>query len=156
MKIIKNVQLVLIAILAVACSNDDNGVSEEIQQPPVETQLKVRGKGVVSGETFNVIDPVTGLNLVSVCFTMDLFDIETNNVIGKLQDCDLETIELSDGSLLSNVLTTFSIEGKGSITATNLVLQKPLGDGVFSTEFDPAEDNIVSATGDFEIGRAHV
>lgn len=158
MKIIKkNVQLAIIALLLVACSSDDSYMDStetqqeiEISQQVEETQLVLRGEGVVQGQTFNVTDPVTGINFESTCFTMDLVDPATNEIVGTLQDCDLGTVEFEDGSLISNVITTFNIDGKGSITSIAEVLQKPIEHGIYSTFFDPKEDNIIQGTSQFQ------
>lgn len=158
MKIIKkSVQLAIITLILVACSSDDSYVNSRETPEPVEislpvelTELVLRGEGVVQGQTFLVTDPVTGIDIESTCFTMDLVDPSTQRVIGTLQDCDLETIVFEDGSIISHVITTFSIDGEGTITSVAEVLQKPIEQGVYRTFFDPIDENIIQGTGNFQ------
>lgn len=147
MKIIKNIFLASMVVLFVACDNDDyvndGSVNETIQ-------LKLLGKGEIVGQPTTVVDPVNGENLEVLCFTMDMFNAETNELIGTLVDCELATTEFENGNILSRVLTTFNIDGKGSITAESQVLQEPINDeGLFTTKFDPLENNVVATSGEF-------
>jgi len=72
-------------------------------------------------------------------------------LIGTLVDCELATAELDNGNILSRVLTTFHLDGRGSITAESQVLQEPINEeGLFTTKFDPAENNVVATTGEFK------
>ncbi len=151
MKIIKNIFLASIVVLFVACDGDDyvnDGPKYE------KIQLKLLGKGVSEGVPTTVKDPINGENLEVACFTMEMFDANTGELVGTLVDCELETTELENGNILSRVLTTFNLEGRGSITAESQVLQEPLKEeGLFSTKFDPEQNNVVATTGEFE-GRA--
>lgn len=150
MKIIKIIPLILMTLLFVACSEDDYNANDEVTAAPEVTRLVVRGEGTVAGVSQTITHPLTGVNFESVCFTMDLVDPATNQVIGTLRDCDLGTEEFGDGTLISNVITTFIIENKGTITSVAEVLQTPIeGSGSYSTLFEPVNDNIVASSGSF-------
>jgi len=158
MKIIKkSVQLVIISLIMVACSSDDSYENSEENQETVEislpvelTEIVLRGEGVVQGQIFQVTDPITGIEIESTCFTMDLVNPSTSKVIGTLQDCNLETVVFEDGSMISHVITTFSIDGQGTITSIAEVIQKPIEHGIYRTFFNPLEDNIIQGTGNFQ------
>jgi len=158
MKIIKkSVQLAIIALILVACSSDDSYVNSrenqdqaEVSQPVELTQLVLRGQGVVQGQVFQIKDPITGVDIESTCFTMNLVDSATNRTVGTIQDCNLETITFEDGSMISHMITTFNIDGQGTITSVAEVLQTPIEHGVYRTLFNPIEDNIVQGTAHFQ------
>lgn len=96
------------------------------------------------------MDPVNGENLEVACFTMEMFNADTGEKVGTLIDCELATTELENSDILSRVLTTFEIDGSGSITAESQVLQEPLNEeGLFSTKFNPEDNNVVATTGEF-------
>lgn len=148
MKIIKNIFLALITVLFVACHGDDYTGDVPDNQP---VQLKLLGRGIVEGQPTTVVDPVNGENLEVACFTMEMFDANTGELVGTLVDCELETTEFNNGTILSRVLTTFNLDGRGSITAESQVFQEPINEkGLFSTKFDPEENNVVATTGEFE------
>jgi len=148
MKIIKSIFLASIAVLFVACHSDDyvnDGPTYE------KIQLRLLGQGVSEGVPTTVKDPEDGTDLEVACFTMEMFDANTGELVGTLVDCELQTTELDNGNILSRVLTTFNLDGRGSITAESQVLQEPLNaEGLFSTKFDPEENNVVVTTGEFE------
>lgn len=147
MRSIKHIFFASIAILFVACDGDDytnDGPKFE------KIELKLLGKGVVEGQPTVVKDPVNGDDLEVACFTMEMFNADTGQLVGTLIDCELQTTELENGNILSRVLTTFDIDGRGTIKAESQVLQEPLNDeGLFSTKFDPEENNVVATTGEF-------
>ncbi|WOD44079.1 hypothetical protein [Hwangdonia lutea] len=91
-----------------------------------------------------------GKQLEAFCFLMDLVDAKTGEIIGTVEDCDVGTTEFEDGTLVSQVITKFNFNGKGSITSESSVLQTPIGDGRFTTVFVPTENNIIDATFEFE------
>lgn len=156
MKSIKNSYLTIILLFFIACKSDDNYGSPEVPIP-TRTQLVVVGQGPAVGQTKIIVHPITGEVIESVCFLMDMIDAKTGEVIGTLQDCDLKTEEFEDGTLLSRVLTTFNLEGRGSITSENQVFQAPINDArKFSTLFEPMEDNIVDTSFEFEGGTGRV
>ena len=147
MKIIKNIFLIAITILFVACSDDDytGDVPEQKQ-----TQFKVIAQGEAVAQVKAMTNPATGEQVEGFCFLIDMVDAETGEVIGTVNDCDIKTTEFPDGTLVSTVVTTFNFDGKGSITSVSEVLQTPIGDGKFTTESKPVENNIFNTTFDFE------
>ncbi|RMA58083.1 hypothetical protein [Ulvibacter antarcticus] len=147
MKTIKNIFLAMLIILTISCTSDD--YHEEV--PDLEqTQLRVIGKGTAVAQLKIINNPDTGQPIEAFCFLMELINAETGEIIGTLEDCDMGTTENSDGTLISKIVTKFIITNEGSIISRGDVLQKPIGDERFSTEFTPFEDNIVEITGDFE------
>ncbi|MGB5819789.1 MAG: hypothetical protein WBG90_09920 [Saonia sp.] len=147
MKIIKNIFLLLSAVPFVACDGDD--YSGDVPEPQ-QTQLKVIGRGTAVAQVKTITNPDDGQPIEAFCFLMDLIDAETGEIIGTLEDCDMGTTENPDGSLISKIVTKFNFTGKGSITSRGDVVQKSIGDGKFSTEFTPIDNNIVAVTDDFE------
>ena len=146
MKIIKNTFLVLMTVLFFACDSDDySGDAPD----PVQTQLKVIGRGASVAQLKTIMNPDNGQPVEAFCFLMDLVDSKTGEIIGTLEDCDMGTTENPDGTLISKIVTKFNFTGKGSITSRGDVLQRPIGEGKFSTEFTPTEINIVAVTDDF-------
>jgi hypothetical protein len=147
MKIINLIIVVALSSFFWACK-DDNQIGKEPEQK--QTQIKLIAKGPSVAQAKIKTNPDTGEPVQAFCFLMDLVDPATGEVIGILEDCDLETIEFPDGTLLSKVLTKFNLTGKGTITSWGEVLQTPIGDGKFTTELTTAENNIIDATFDFE------
>ena len=147
MKIIKNIFLVLIAVLSGACTDDDStgDVPEQIQ-----TQLRVIAQGPAVVRVAAMTNPATGEQVEGFCFLMDMVDADTGKIIGTVNDCDIKTTEFPDGTVVSTVVTTFNFDGKGSITSVSEVLQTPIGDGKFTTDSTPVENNIFDTTFDFE------
>ncbi len=147
MKIIKNIFLIVVTVFFVACNDDDytGNVPEQKQ-----TQLKVIAKGPAVARVVSMTNPATGEAAEGFCFLIDMVDAETGEVIGTVNDCDIKTTEFPDGTLVSTVVTTFNFDGKGSITSVSEVLQTPSGDGKFTTESKPLENNIFDTTFDFE------
>ncbi|RKN83519.1 hypothetical protein [Ulvibacterium marinum] len=147
MKIIKNNFLIAITILFVACSDDDytKDVPEQKQ-----TQLKVIGRGTAVAQLKTITNPDNGQPVEAFCFLMDLIDSKTGEIIGTLEDCDMGTTENPDGTLVSKIVTKFNFTGKGSFTSRGDVLQTPIGDGKFTTESNPSENNVFDTTFDFE------
>jgi len=148
MKHFKIIYLSIIALLALSCSDDDSYSNNNPQPVPQEFSVVAQGTAVAQVKT--ITDPQTGEPAEAFCFLMDLFDAQTGELIGTLEDCDTGTIELEDGSLVSEITTTFNINGKGSFVSQGNVLQVPVGDGIFTTSFTPTENNIVNGTFDFE------
>jgi len=148
MKVIRSIFLASITMLFIACHGDDyvnDGPKYE------KIQLRLLGKGVTEGVPTTVKDPVNGENVEAGCFTMEMFDADTGELVGTLIDCELALTELENGNILSRVVTTFDLDGRGTITAESQVLQEPLNEeGLFSTKFDPKENNVVATTGEFE------
>ena len=148
MKIIKNIFFASTVLFFAACTDDDY----TNDGPKLEKiELRLLGKGTVEGQPTNVKDPVNGETLEVACFTMEMFDADTGEPVGTLIDCELETTEFENGNILSRVLTTFDLDGRGTITAESQVLQEPLNDGgLFSTKFNPEKNNVVATTGEFK------
>ena len=147
MTIIKNIFLTVITVLFVACSGDDYTVEVPEQE---RTQLRVIAQGPSVARTVSMSNPATGEQDEGFCFLMDMVDADTGKVIGTVNDCDIKTTEFPDGTLVSTVVTTFNFDGRGSITSVSEVLQTPIGDEKFTTEFTPVENNIFETTFDFE------
>lgn len=148
MKHLKIMSLAIVALLTLSCNNDDDYSNKNPQ--PVQQQLSVIAKGTAVAQEKTIVNPQTGEQAQAFCFLMDLIDAQTGEIIGTLEDCDTGTTEFEDGSLVSEITTTFNITGRGSIVSESLVLQLPIGDGLFSTSFTPAENNIIDGTFDFE------
>lgn len=148
MKTLKITVLALITLVAFSCSSDDDNYNNHPE--PEVTQLKVIGIGTSVAQVKTIIHPETGVEQEAFCFLMDLIDYETGEIIGTLEDCDAGTTEQDDGSLISQITTTFNINGKGSIVSEGVVLQTPIGDNRFTTSFTPTENNIIDGTFDFE------
>jgi len=147
MKIINLILVVAFSSVFFACK-DDNHIGKKPEQR--QTQLKVLAKGAAVAQAKIKTNPDTGEPVEAFCFLMDLVDPETGEIIGTLEDCDLETTEFPDGTLLSKVLTKFNFTGKGTVTSWGEILQTPTGDGKFTTELAPVENNIIDATFDFK------
>ncbi|WP_190810409.1 hypothetical protein [Flagellimonas sp. S3867] len=150
MKVVKYIFLACCSFLILACSNDDyNKDSPE----PKQTQIKVIGRGTAVAQSKTIVHPKTGETLEPNCFLMDLIDPETGNVIGTLQDCVVDNVTDSAGIIVSRVITTININGRGTIQAENQVTQtlKPPAEALnFKTEFFPTENNIIAAAFEFE------
>ncbi|WGK65891.1 sterol desaturase family protein [Croceiramulus getboli] len=148
-KIMKPINSILILwlVAATSCSSDDYTGEAPVRD---NRTLNVIGRGTAIAQVKTVEDPDTGEPTEAFCFLMDLFDADSGQLIGSLTDCDLGTTESPDGSLISKIITTFNITGRGSITSRGDVLQIPLGENKFSTAFTPQENNILSTTFDFE------
>lgn len=150
MKIIKNIAFALLTILVVACDNDDNTGSIP---GPEQIRLKVIAKGTAIGQPKTIVHPKTGETLESVCFLMELVDPDTGNIIGTLQDCVVDNVPNDDGSILSKVITSINLNGRGTIQAENQVLQTsqpPVEEFNFTTSFTPTENNVISTSFEFE------
>lgn len=150
MKIIKNIVLVVLSVVFVACADDDN--TGDIPGPE-RIQLKVIGRGTAVAQSKTIVHPKTGETLVPDCFLMDLIDPDTGKVIGTLQDCVVDNVVPSDGTILSRVITSINIDGRGTIQAENQVLQTlrpPEQELNFETTFTPTENNIINATFEFK------
>ncbi len=147
MKTLKIITLILMTILTVACNNDDN---DNNQPDTSDTQLKIIAKGTAEGQNKIIANPETGAATLASCFLIELFDADTDALIGNLENCDAGTTELEDGSFVSVIRTTFNIGGKGSIIAKFSILQVPIENGFFAASFTPTENNIMSGTVDFE------
>ncbi len=150
MKIINNVFLATIVLFILSCSSDDdNGVLPT----PEPIQLKVIGRGTILGQPKTIVHPKTGETLEPDCFLMDLVDPVTGDIIGTLQDCVVDNLAKGDGTILSRVITTISIDGRGTIQAENQVLQTllaPVQDLNFTTAFTPTENNVINTTFEFD------
>ena len=153
MKIIKNIFLVSIAVLFVACDGDDYSGDVPEQK---QTQFRVIAQGASVVQVKSMTNPATGEEVEGFCFLMDMVDADTGEVIGTVNDCDVKTTEFPDGTIVSTVVTTFNFDGKGSITSVSEVLQTPIGDGKFTTDATPTENNIFATTFDFEGGKGKV
>lgn len=147
MKIIKSIFLIAVTVLFIACSDDDytGDVPEETQ-----TQLRVIAQGQAVAQVTAMTNPATGEPAEGFCFLINMVDADTGKIIGTINDCDIKTTEFPDGTLISTVVTTFNFDGKGSFTSVSEVLQTPIGDGKFSTESKPLENNIFDTTFGFE------
>ncbi len=150
MKIINNVFLITITLFSFACDGDD--YSEPVREPKL-TQLEVIGRGTAVGELKTIVHPKTGETLEPVCYLMDLVDPITGEVIGSLQDCVVDNVANGGGTIISRVITSITIDGRGTIQAENQVLQtlqSPAEALHFKTSFTPTENNIINTTFEFE------
>ncbi len=150
MNSIKHIFLTAIAMFGLACTSDDD---TGIVPSPERVQLKVIGRGTAIGQPRTIGHPKTGETLESVCFLMDLVDPDTGNVIGTLQDCVVDNVTHSDGTILSRVITSININGRGTIQAENQVLQTlrpPAEAFTFTTSFTPIGNNVINTTFEFE------
>ncbi|MEO9510968.1 MAG: hypothetical protein ABJN84_12595 [Flavobacteriaceae bacterium] len=150
MKIIKTIILFTLTILFVSCNGDDyTGGAPE----PEQIHLTVIGRGTVLSQSKTIVHPKTGETLQPDCFLMDLIDPDTGNIIGTLEDCVVESLIPSDGTITSRVVTSINIDGRGTIQAENIVFQEilaPLQELNFSTLFIPTENNVINTTFEFE------
>ncbi len=147
MKTIKFIILTCIVLLSFSCNSDDDAYGNA---NPETTTLNVIGRGTSVAQVKTIVHPQTGEESEAFCFLMDLVDAETGEIIGTLEDCDTGTTELEDGSLVSQITTIFNFTGRGSITSESTVLQVPIGNGFFTTSANPAENNIIDGTFEFE------
>lgn len=150
MKITRIIFLITITLFIVACNNDDNYSD---QSEPETILLKVIGRGVVLGQPKTIVHPKTGEELEGNCFLMDLVDPDTEEIIGTLQDCVVSMLVPSDGTIISEVITSININQRGTIQAENLVFQEvrsPIIEFNFDTSFIPTENNIINTTLEFE------
>lgn len=147
MKTIKFIILASLALLSFSCNNDDDAYADS---NPETTVLNVIGRGTSVAQVKTIVHPQTGETSEAFCFLMDMVDAQTGEVIGTLEDCDTETIELEDGSLVSQITTIFNFTGRGSITSESTVIQVPIGNGFFTTSAIPSENNIIDGTFEFE------
>jgi len=147
MKIIKNIFLAVTTILTVACNGDDYTGDVPVREP---VQLRVIAQGSAVAQVKAMTNPATGEQVEGFCFLMDMVNADTGEIIGTVNDCDIKTTEFPDGTLVSTVVTTFNFNGKGSITSVSEVLQTPVGNGKFTTDATPSENNIFDTTFDFE------
>lgn len=150
MKIIKSIILFTLTILFVSCNGDDyTGGTPEHEQ----VQLTVIGRGTVLSQSKTIVHPKTGETLEPDCFLMDLIDSDTGNIIGTLEDCVVESLIPSDGTITSKVITSINLDGRGTIQAENIVFQEiqpPMQELNFATSFIPTENNVINTTFEFE------
>lgn len=150
MKIIKYTFLTSLSLFILACNGDDyTGGTPE----PEQIQLTVIGRGTVLSQSKTIVHPKTGETLEPDCFLMNLIDPDTGNIIGTLEDCVVENIIPSDGTITSRVITSINIDGRGTIQAENIVFQEilpPVQELNFSTLFIPTENNVINTTFEFE------
>ncbi|PWL38865.1 hypothetical protein DKG77_11545 [Flagellimonas aquimarina] len=150
MKSIKQVFTISILLFALACSNDDYG---DNPKEPELNEIRVIGRGVAIAQPKTIVHPKTGETLEPNCFLMELIDADSGNVIGTLQDCVVDNVTDSVGTILSRVITSISIDGRGTIQAENQVIQtlQPPDEALnFKTLFTPTKNNIIKATFEFE------
>lgn len=148
MRIFRNIFVLVLLITISSCDKDDDFTGEVPESPSAE--LKVIGKGTILAQPKSILDPRSGENATANCFFMELIDAETGEVIGSLDDCGLSMTPNDDGTQLAEQLAVFSITGKGTFISENFVLLTPKEGAVFSTQFQPQANNILTGTGDFE------
>ncbi|WP_299437733.1 hypothetical protein [uncultured Aquimarina sp.] len=147
MEKMKRIAFLAIVVAIVSCSDDDY----QGDVPSTGETLKVLGSGVTEGQDKEVTVPSLGETITLNCFSMPITNVESGEVIGTLEDCTITSKENEDGTFTEYVITTFFIEGRGSIVAENIVTLTPTADpGFLNTSFIPTTDNIMDGTGDFE------
>lgn len=150
MNSIKNIFLATVTLFIFACDGDD--YSGDVPEPR-QIRLKVIGRGTAVAQSKTIVHPKTAETLEPDCFLMDLIDPDTGKVIGTLQDCVVDMVVPGDGTILSRVITSININGRGTIQAENQVLQTvqpPVEEFNFITTFTPTENNIINTTFEFE------
>lgn len=150
MKIIKNFLLIVSALLALACNNDDYTGDTPADK---QFQLVVKARGTVLGQPKTITHPISGEILEPMCFLMELVDPDTGKIIGTLEDCVVSSETPSDGTITSRVITSININGRGTIQSENPVLQTiepPVEEFNFKTSFTPTKDNVIHTTFEFE------
>jgi hypothetical protein len=144
----------LVLVVGVACSDDDDDAAEEASFTPGGNGIVVALRGTDTGEMMEI--PATGAGTTeALCFTVDLVDLATGDVIGDATDClaDLEgdgvtglsligttTFNFPDGTLVSRGTTTVQPVLDGSVDYTHITGAVPV-DG---------ENSVLSGTGVFE------
>lgn len=147
MKIIKNTFLTFLALFILSCSKDDFSI--ELPQNPEQIQLEVIGSGTALGVTKTFTHPKTGEELKAECFLVDLLDSDTGEIIGAFQECIVENLIPSDGTITSQVISTINIHERGSIQYEGSIfheLQPPMQELNFNSSFVPVEDNVIHST----------
>ncbi len=150
MKSSKYIFILIVTLFAFACNRDDYS---SVVPNPKQIQLNVIGRGTAVGQPKTIVHPKTGETLEPICFLMDLVDPSTGNSIGTIQDCVVDNVAKGDGTILSRVLTSININGRGTIQAENQVLQTiqpPVEEFNFITSFTPMENNVIHTTFEFE------
>ncbi len=150
MKSIKQIFIISILLFALACSSDDY---DDNPKEPELTEIRVIGRGVAIAQPKTIVHPKTGETLEPNCFLMELIDPDSGDLIGTLQDCVVDNVTDSVGTILSRVITSINIDGRGTIQAENQVIQtlQPPDEALkFKTLFTPTENNIINATFEFE------
>jgi len=148
MKILKTLQYCsFITVFAVSCTNNiDNGSDATIE---FKKEVVASGSSVAKAKI--TVHPKTDENLGVECFLMDLIDPETDKIIGLLQDCVSNDVFNYGGIIISRVITTINLYGRGSITSENMVLKEPTSNpAIFSTSFKSTKNNIIDGTFEFE------
>ncbi len=143
---IKYTAVLMTLILLASCEAQEMTIEDPAQK---HTKFTVTAKGPSVGQVKVKTDPKTGQQEEVTCYLVELIDPSTGETVGTIEDCDIETVELSDGSYLSQVLSKFILYGRGTITSRGEVLQKPIGDGKYITSSNPDYDNVVDVTSEF-------
>jgi len=152
MKTIKNTAVLITLILFASCEEQ-----QLIEEPTVKKhKFTVTAKGPSVGQIKVRTDPETGEQKEVTCYLVELVDPLTGEIVGTIEDCDIETVELPDGSFLSQVLSKFILFGRGTVTSRGEVLQEPIGDGKYKTSSNPINDNVVNVTSEFANTRGKV
>ncbi len=144
----------LVLVVGAACSDDDDDDGDSAGFAPGGNDIVVALRGTAVGEMQPI--PATDAGTEeALCFTIDLVDLATGDVIGDATDClaDLEgdgeigialvgttTFNFPDGTLVSRGLTTVQPVLVGSVAYTHITGAVP----------EPGENSVLSGTGVFD------
>lgn len=144
----KTIKIILLALLIVACSSNDE---DNYQREPINIETKVLSEGTSVGQTQIINHPQTNEILEAKCFMVDLFDPESMEIIGTLQDCVIDRVDNGDGTITSWIITTINLNGRGTIVIENQVLHIPTEtEDIFRTNVLYPENNIIDGTNEFQ------
>jgi hypothetical protein len=152
--------LLAITALAACGSDDPTAVPQPTSSPVVEDQPlgpRIAVALVGSAEAFTTTTPDIdgdGIDDEATCFTVDLIDVSTNEVIGDATDCLSNITPVGEGMTIVGT-TTFNFP-QGQLVARGLTTVQPLLHGAegftHATGAPPplnGESNILSGTGEF-------
>lgn len=144
----------LVLVVGAACSDDDEDDGESVGYAPGGNDIVVALRGTAVGEMTTI--PATDAGTEeALCFTVDLVDVATGDVIGEGTDC-LADIE-GDGTtgMVLTGTTTFTFPD-GTLVSRGRVTIQPLIDGpagfthITGSMPEDGEDSVLSGTGVFD------
>ncbi len=144
----------LVLVVGAACSDDDDDEGDNVAYAPGGNDIVVVLKGTAVGEMTAI--PATDAGTEeALCFTVDLVDPATGDVIGEGTDClaDIEG-DGATGMQLTDI-TTFNFPEGTLVTQGRVTVQPVLDGSVDYTHITGAipaagEESVLSGTGVFE------
>ncbi len=144
----------LVLVVGAACSDDDDDEGDNAAYAPGGNDIVVALRGTAVGEMQPI--PATDAGTEEgLCFTVDLVDLATGDVIGDATDClaDIDgdgatgmaligttTFNFPEGTLVSRGRTTVQPVLEGSVDFTHITGAVP----------DDGENSVLSGTGVFD------